>query len=290
MPNVRFLLVCAVGAAYAWASGGDAVAQPNPYGAAAPAVQLPGAGLQAVGAPGMQPSHDPSKPGEPAKPGSVPGKPGESKPGKGKPEAKAEKVPPPVQRPTKPPKPPDPEELKVRPDAEGLVAFNFKNQPWEGVLNWLADISGMSLDWQELPGDYLNLSTPRKYKVEEVRDLINRHLLARGFTLLTQDNVLSLVSIKSLNPAMVPRIAPEDLARRSPHEYVRVCFPLDWMLAETLVEELKPMVSSNGKLTAMKGTNRLEAMDAVINLRYLQSVISEEQSPRGAKIWCRSFR
>ena len=33
---------------------------------------------------------------------------------------------------------------------------------------------------------------------------------------------------------------------------------------EQAVEELKPMMSPNGKLTALKSTNRLEAMDAVI--------------------------
>ncbi len=65
------------------------------------------------------------------------------------------------------------------------------------MLEWLADISGMSLDWQELPGDYLNLTTQRSYTVAEVRDLINRHLLARGFTLLAPGRVLTVVKSRS---------------------------------------------------------------------------------------------
>ena len=60
--------------------------------------------------------------------------------------------------PTAPAKPPDRNELKVRPDKTGKVKFNFTGQSWPDVLQWLADISGMSLDWQELPGgDFLNL-------------------------------------------------------------------------------------------------------------------------------------
>src|SRR5262249_14342033 len=43
-------------------------------------------------------------------------------------------------RPTKPPVPPNPEELKVRPDDDGRVRFNFQGQPWLGVLEWLAKI------------------------------------------------------------------------------------------------------------------------------------------------------
>ena len=83
-----------------------------------------------------------------------------------------------TKRPADPPQAPDPKELEARPDAEGRVRFNFTGQPWPGVLQWLADISAMSLDWQELPDGYLNLTTQRSYTLEEARDLINRHLLA----------------------------------------------------------------------------------------------------------------
>ena len=171
------------------------------------------------------------------------GKPeGEKKPGDGKQkgEGKLEELPP-IQRPATPPKPPDPKELKVRPGKDGTVSFNFRGQPWPAVLEWLADISGMSLDWQELPGDYINLATQRSYTVKEARDLVNRHLLVRGYTLLIQGEVLSVVNIKMLNPALVPRIEPKELARCDAHEFVRVSFPLDWMLAESAAEESSPI-------------------------------------------------
>src|SRR5262249_3211631 len=96
-------------------------------------------------------------------------------------EKKAEETPP-VKRPAEPAKPADPEELKVRPDEAGLVSFSFKGQPWLPVLEWLADISHMSLDWQEIPGGYLDLTTRRKYTVDEARDLINSTLRGFGYT------------------------------------------------------------------------------------------------------------
>lgn len=211
-------------------------------------------------------------------------KPGEQKPGEQKPgeqkagEPKAGEAGSVTQRPMKPEKPGDPAELKVRPDAEGKVRFNFTGQPWPSVLEWLATISNKSLDWQELPGDYLNLTTRRAYTVDEARDLINMHLLMRGFTILQNDEVLSVANIKKLDPGMVPRVTSAELSKRSPYEYVKVSFTLDWMTAETAVEELKPMISPNGKLTPLKSTNRLEAMDAVINLREIQKLLKEEQT------------
>lgn len=196
-----------------------------------------------------------------------------------------------VTRESTPPKPSDPKELEARPDEEtGLVEFTFMNQKWLGVLEWLASISDMSLDWQELPGDYLNLTTQRPYTVAETRDLINQRLLARGYTLLSRDDVLSVVKTDKLDPSLVPRVQPEELENRDPHEYVKTSFTLDWLLAETAVEELEPMKSPNGKLTALKATNRLEAMDAVANLRDIHRVLTEEQSTTGQERQFRKFQ
>ncbi len=192
-----------------------------------------------------------------------------------------------IHRPTTPPTPPDRDELKVRPNGDGKIRLRFNGQSWQPVLEWLATISGMSLDWQELPGDYLNLSTRRSYTVPEVRDLINRHLLARGFTLLCRGEVMTVAEIKKLDPSLVPRVDRADLSQRDPHEYVKVSFPLVSLLAESAVDELKPMLSPNGRLTPMNETNRLEAMDAVTNLRDIDAVLQQQQAEESQP---RSFR
>ena len=203
--------------------------------------------------------------------------------------SKKEEKPSIIKRPITPPASADPTELEIRPGADGRVRFNFRGQTWPDVLDWLATVSGLSLDWQELPGDYLNLLTQRSYTVDEARDLVNRHLMARGFTLLVVDEVMTVVKTESINAALVPRVEPEDLASRLPHEYVKVSFPLDWLIAEAAVEELKPMLSPNGKLTALKSTNRLEALDAATNLRELHEVLTREQSVASQERLVREF-
>ncbi|MFV2066649.1 MAG: secretin N-terminal domain-containing protein, partial [Pirellulales bacterium] len=197
--------------------------------------------------------------------------------------------PPPIVRSDQPDEDTKAEPVPLKPDADGRMAFQFRGQKWPAVLEWLADWSHMSLDWQELPGDYLNLTTRRKYTAREARDLINRHLLARGYTMLIQGEVLSIVSIKKLDPAMVPRVAPDQLGDRDSHEFVKVSFPLDWLLASSAAEELKPMLSPNGKLTALATTNRLEAMDSVANLRQIARVLDDEQSSEGQQLLVRKF-
>ncbi len=226
-------------------------------------------------------SEEPAKPAEGEKPPAGAGKSPAGAEKKPEQRAAADESGPAVQRPTTPPEPGDPEQLKLCPDAEGKVRFNFTNQKWLDVLEWLADISNMSLDWQELPGDYLNLITAESYPLDEARDMINRHLLARGYTLLRRGEIMSVVKLDKLNPAMVPWIEPAELDQRDPHEFVKVTFALDWLLAEKAAEELKHLVSQHGKLNALESTNRLEAMDAVVNLQEIRRLLAEEQSDTG---------
>ena len=72
-------------------------------------------------------------------------------------------------------------------------------------MQWLADESGLNLDWQEIPGDYLNFVTQRAYTLAEARDVINMHLLDRGYTLLLRGDVLSVTAVSKIDPSRVPR-------------------------------------------------------------------------------------
>lgn len=180
----------------------------------------------------------------------------------------------------------DPEELKATVGADGRVAFQFRNQPWVDLVQWLSEISDQPLDWQELPADRVNLSSPGRYTVAEAKDLFNRHLLARGYTLLEMPGGITVAKTEGINPAMVPRVDASELERLMPHTFVRASLELGWLSSEKMAAELKPMISSNGSLTALTTTNRIEAMDAAINLKQIASLLEQErnQSSRDALV------
>lgn len=264
--------------------------------AAAPAVSAP----MAVPAPGqggvvLDPSGKPVevKPGE-SKPGGDGKKPdGDKKPDSSKSDEagkdkKADEAQP-VVRPTEPKKPANPDELKVRP-VDGKVTFSFKGQPWPAVLEWLADISQMSLEWLEAPPGYLDLTTQREYTVREARDLINSILMGRGYTLLRNGEVLMVAKLKDLDISRVPRVLPTELDDRDDNEMVRVLFDLDRLQAEQLVEDLKPLLGTFGKITAMKTTNRIDVLETAGNLRRLRDTIKDEQSASGQDTMLKEFQ
>jgi len=242
----------------------------------------PGAGGQP--APNQKgPPRKPTNPNEKGPPGAEPNKEG------GSPEKKKEAAPEPVKRQSEPPDPPNKKELDVKPDDAGMVQFQFRNQAWPDVLRWLAETSSMSLDWQELPGDYLNLATRRPYSIEETRDLFNRHLLARGYTLLEFDGVLQVAKTENINSALVPKVDPAELAELPPNRFVRVSISLDSLVAEEVIDEFKMLISTNGKLIPLQSTNRLEAMDAAGNLKELYRIVMSEQSEEARSRLAREF-
>ncbi len=171
----------------------------------------------------------------------------------------------------------DADELKATVGEDGKVAFQFRNQSWVELVQWLSDITDKPLDWLELPGDRVNLASPGRYTVAETQDLFNRHLLARGFTILDLDGGMTITQTKGINPAVVPRVSSRELVDVQPHTFVRTSLDIGWLSAEKMAQELTAMISTNGRLTAMTTTNRIEAMDAAINLQEVARMMEQER-------------
>ena len=195
-----------------------------------------------------------------------------------------------VKRPDKPPVPPDPRELEAKPDANGRVRFSFHGQAWADVLQWLANVSELSLDWRELPNDYLNLTTQRAYTLPEARDLINRHLQARGYTLLLSGEVLSVFKLDELEPSLAPRITEEDLYDRQPHDVVKLSLAVpEGLDVKKAVEDVKQALSPHAKVMPLAATQRLLLIDTVANLRMVSALLNAERLAEEGRVVPREF-
>ena len=234
---------------------------------------------------------DPNAPSPPnGAPGAgAPGAPGAGAPGSGAPGAGAPKDSATLKRPTEPKQAPNPRAFDIKPDEQGMIQFQFRDQAWPDVLQWVADVSGLALDWQELPSDLLSIATPGKASLSETRDMINRHLLARGFTMLEFPGVLQVVKTKEVNASLIPRVDPEELESLPANRFVRTTYKLDTLIAKDLIEELKQLISANGSMRALSKTNRLEAMDTAANLAEIHRIISQEQSDEVLNNLAREF-
>lgn len=216
-------------------------------------------------------SSEPKKEGE-NKPAAEGEKKGEGAPAEGAAET--------VKRPKTPPRVPDPREFDARLDRNARVTFSFHGQSWPDVLQWLATLSGYSLDWQELPNDYVNLSTERPFTIVETRDLVNRLLLERGYVTLLQGQLLTVAKIDKLDPSLIPRIEDEaELLDLPAHELVKISFELpDKLKADQAATDVKLLLSPHGKVHPLMATNRLLVIDVVGNLREVSRLVNSEHA------------
>jgi len=225
---------------------------------------------------------------ETPKPGEQPKEPGkpDAKPG-----AKTEKkVAEPGRPRRKPQAPADPAELNAKPDDTGKISFSFKGQDWEDVLEWLADVSGLSLQMEEVPPGFFSLTTRGRYSVNQVVDLCNATLLGKGFTLLRDGEVLLVVKLEKMDKSLVPRVHPNELDERGTYEFVKCILELSSLVAESTAEELKPILSPHATITALKTTNRLDVLETAGNLRRIRDFLADEQSDRGRENLVREFK
>ncbi len=230
----------------------------------------------------------------PGPPGGPPGQPpkpdGEKKP-EGDDAKKKEEAAATVKRPEKPPRVPDPREFNVKLDAQGRVPpFNFIGQPWPDVMQWFATLAKCSLDWQELPSDYLNLTTQRAYTVDEVRDLLNRHLNARGFISIQAGEVLSVFKVDKLDPSIVRRVTEDQLYDLKPYDFVKVSFELPPGLeVDKAKEDVKQVLNPTAKIFPLVASKRLLVMDSVANLRTVSELLNQERMIADGRIVPKEF-
>ena len=153
------------------------------------------------------------------------------------------------------------------------------------MLQWLASISKCSLDWQELPNDYVNLITQRPYSLDEVHDLINRQLNARGYTSIQSGEVLSVSKIDKLDPSFVRRVSEDRLYDLKPYDFVKVTFELPAsMEVDKAKDDVKQVLSPTAKIFPLVTSKQLLVMDSVANLRTVSELLNQERMVQDGRI------
>ena len=149
-------------------------------------------------------------------------------------------------------------------------------------MQWVAKLHGFSLDWQEMPADYLNLTTQRADTLAELRDLVNRHLVARGFTMLVKNDVISVFRIADLEPSLVPRVTEDQLFDLPAYDFVKITFDAPRSMDLTRgTDELRRILSPYSRISPLVQTRRVVVMDVAANLLAVSELFNEEREIGG---------
>ncbi|MBX7102475.1 MAG: hypothetical protein K1X57_00235 [Gemmataceae bacterium] len=196
--------------------------------------------------------------------------------------------------PTPAPKEPTPAPTVIMPAApvdpaklaEKQVAFEMRDKPWKGVLEWLSNETGLPIITTATPtGSFSYYGNPKKkYSITEVIDVINEALMNQKFILLRRDASFTIVSAdQAIDPAIVPRVRLEDLGGRGSTEVVQVVVQLKSLVAEDIAPEVMKMMGPFREVTALNQSNQLVLQDAAKTLRRVLDTIDLMEKSEGGK-------
>ncbi len=162
----------------------------------------------------------------------------------------------------------------------GKLRFNFRGENWADVLNWFASESELSLVMNETPPGDFTYSDQKEYSSPQAIDLLNSILLSKGYTLIRREKMLIVANLTTGIPyELVPTETLEGLAVRGKFEWVRIKFPLEGRPIAAVLDEVKPMISDNGKATALTASGQLMVTETAGKMEAIGVLVSAVPVP-----------
>jgi RNA polymerase sigma factor (sigma-70 family) len=173
-----------------------------------------------------------------------------------------------------------------KPATEKTFSVNFRTVPWDHVLAWYAEMSGLTPIHSVKPTGTLTVAAPkgRALTLAEVTDLLNDALMQQKFILVRRRVSFTILpSDEKIDPTAVPRIELSELPKRGTTELVQVLLPLKTLSVEDVAPEVKAMLSPFGTAAPLKGLNSLILLDTAGNVRRVVDTLQkvEEAPDRG---------
>ncbi len=157
---------------------------------------------------------------------------------------------------------------------EELVGLNFEEADIGEVLKVYSELKKVTVIKGERVGGKVTVISPIKLPKEEALRVIEAVLEMKGLTIVKMNGMVKVLSQKeAVQRAIETRVTdgvvgPEDIM-------VTQIIPLKFVEAETIVKNLRPLVSSNGTIFSSERTNIIVIIDTASNIRRLLDIITE---------------
>src|SRR5439155_5944836 len=165
-------------------------------------------------------------------------------------------------------------------------SIKFEFTPWRNVLEYFAKKAGYAFATDKWPSGTFNYTDTKKYTPEEVLDVLNLHLITKGFILAKREKLLRLFDTANdgpVPPEFIPEITPSDLANRGDFELVTVTFQLDRWPPSEAEAEIKKRLGPYGSTTVLSTARQLVVTDLGSKLRWIKNIIDAVEQPDAPK-------
>src|SRR5262245_19678679 len=175
-------------------------------------------------------------------------------------------------------------ELTVTED--GKFRINFTFTPWRNVLEYFAQKAGYAFATDKWPQGTFNYTDSKLYTPEEVLDILNLHLITKGFILAKREKLLRLfdtVNDGPVPPEFVEEISPDEIDKHGKFELLTVYFQLDKWIPSEAATEIEKRKGPYGSVIVLGASRQLVVTDLGERLRWIKRTIEEVEKPSGVR-------
>jgi type II secretory pathway component GspD/PulD (secretin) len=178
-------------------------------------------------------------------------------------------------------------EAKPAKPAEKRFAFEVRDKPWDYVLEWLSEQTGIPVIASPMPTGTLTLNSPanKTYTIPDIVDILNDALMGQKYRLIRLEQAYYLFDVSQpLDDNVIPRIQLADLDQHGNSEIVSIVVHLSGLEAVDVKNDFTELLGPYGRIVAMPKSNGLVMRGQVGNLKYLLQTIEElEQAGKPRK-------
>ncbi len=155
------------------------------------------------------------------------------------------------------------------------IAFNFKDAPFDQVLDFFSRESGLPIirETQVPENAAMTFISAKKYTFEEALSILNLSLKMHGLHLRQEDNYLYLGTLEGSFTKPTPVMEGGIDDGTPPDRIVTVTLPLSNALAPLVAEQIKPLISQFGGIQAVPAQNMVIITETAGQVRRLSEII-----------------
>ncbi|MFO0833982.1 MAG: secretin N-terminal domain-containing protein [Phycisphaerales bacterium] len=185
----------------------------------------------------------------------------------------------PAAQPTAPAQPPvqppaQPAAQPVQPPAPKGITFNFKDVPFDFVLDFFSRESGLPIIREvAVPAGNMTFIGASAYAFDDALSILNLNLAMHGVQLRRQDQFLYLSTLQgsAQKAGVVAREkVPPDM---KPEQFLTLTLPLSNAAADLVATQIKPMIGPFGAVTSVPAQNMLVIVESAAQCRRIQSIV-----------------
>src|SRR5262249_1985143 len=147
--------------------------------------------------------------------------------------------------------------------------MRFKDAPWDRVLTWFADTSGLTPIYTVKPTGTFTFeprNRDQEFTLTEITDILNEPLEPQKLILLRRQVAFTVVPADEKLDGSPRRYEVADLERLPKQYLITLLFPLKHLDAKEAAAEVEKMITPSGTVSVIEKTNTLVVYDTVGNL------------------------